>query len=349
MSGRLYTLLKSIINEIKDHTHKYLIATGDGNKKVTIGSSNTSCVHFMSNNSVPFYFNTNIIADGTVYPYTNNSFDLGTSSARWRNIYASTSLYTGNGSGVWGRNTSGTNIALISATTSDNIAIGTDQAQSIGDTNIYAGDYICFATNRRGSYKSGVLQIFREQSSSTRTIFRPKTNGGAYLGTASYRWNTAFFSNAITNSDLKEKNVLEDFDFKAEDFILNLKPIAFQRKKINSNTGNRIHLGFGAQDINDTIKKLKIGDLSIVQASIIDGDEEKPYYGEDIDDEKLSWGINYNELIAPIVLVIQKQQEKINMLEKQIKDLADSLAGGGIVFNNLLTHIFIARKAVIGV
>ena len=73
------------------------------------------------------------------------------------------------------------------------------------------------------------------------------------------------------------------------------------------------------------------------------------YYGEDIDDEKLSWGINYNELIAPIVLVIQKQQEKINMLEKQIKDLADSLAGGGIVFNNLLTHIFTARKAVIGV
>lgn len=97
-------------------------------------------------------------------------------------------------------------------------------------------------------------------------------------------------------------------------------------------------MGFGAQDVAKVIDDLGIGDMSIVQASVIEEKEveienesgeketvtervEKPYNGEAIDDEKLSWGLNYNELIAPIVLLLQEQNKKIKELNERIKEL----------------------------
>ena len=78
--------------------------------------------------------------------------------------------------------------------------------------------------------------------------------------------------------------------------------------------------------------------LSIVQASVVEEEPvehendngeveivtervEKPYDGSSIDDEKLSWGLNYNELIAPMVLMIQKQDKRIKELEERINEM----------------------------
>jgi hypothetical protein len=97
-------------------------------------------------------------------------------------------------------------------------------------------------------------------------------------------------------------------------------------------------MGFGAQNVSHLIKELGIGDMSVVQASIVkqeevtetdaDGNEvtktqnvEYPYHGEEINDEKLSWGLNYNEFIAPMVLMIQNQQKRIEEQEKRIDKL----------------------------
>ena len=52
-----------------------------------------------------------------------------------------------------------------------------------------------------------------------------------------------------------------------------------------------------------------------------DDGTETPYYGEEIDDSKLSWGINYNELIAPIVKLLQEQQMEIDSLKSEIEHL----------------------------
>ena len=170
--------------------------------------------------------------------------------------------------------------------------------------------------------KSGIsIQYLKELSGSYRTIWRPSLNGGAYLGTTSYRWNTGFFTNSITQSDLKEKRVLEDFDMKAIRFVMGLKPIAYNRIG-DGDTGKRVHLGFGAQTVNQLIKDLNIGDLALAQASIVNEDgTESPYHGEDIDDSKLSWGLNYEELIAPMVATIQSQQKEMDDLKKQVQEL----------------------------
>lgn len=175
-----------------------------------------------------------------------------------------------NGLAFRGNNTSGISKALVSLTSSNNVSVGSSEVSlASGDTNIYAGNTINFYTNRLSSnYKSHDLEYRREQSGSYRTVLRPVTNGSIYLGTDSLRYNTAFFSNSITASDLKEKQVIENFDFKVKDFIMGLKPIAYHRTD-EGDTGIRIHFGFGAQTVYDHIQKIEIGDLSLVRATII--------------------------------------------------------------------------------
>lgn len=160
------------------------------------------------------------------------------------------------------------------------------------------------------------IQAYKEATNNKRTIFRSATNGGAYLGSASYCWNTAFFTNEITQSDRKVKDniMLLDAD-KAKDFIMALKPSSYTLK--NSDSDNpRLHLGLIAQEVAEAAKYTDMGDLSLYQAAVIsdkkDGDEAQ--YNEDIPDEKLAWGLNYNELIAPLIRVVQAQQKQIDLL-----------------------------------
>ncbi len=43
--------------------------------------------------------------------------------------------------------------------------------------------------------------------------------------------------------------------------------------------------------------------------------------GEDVNDEELTWGLSYTELIAPTIKVVQDQQRKIDKLERRIEQL----------------------------
>lgn len=287
---------------------------------------------------VPFYFNNNVIFRGTVNPNANNTYDIGTKTDRWKYVYAK-GLSAANGDGFWCADPSGKDTLVMGVSAANNLWIG--DAKNLNYTNIYASTSLTFRANVSSTDKKAtIIRIFREQDSDARTILRPDTNGGAYLGTLSYRWNTAFFTNAITASDLKEKDVIEDFDFKVEDFILGLKPIAYRRKG-EGDGGKRIHLGFGAQDVAKTIDDLEMGNLSMVQASVTqeepvehenDNGEvetviervEKPYDGGSVDDSQLSWGLNYNELIAPMVLMIQKQDKEIKELKERIAKLENT-------------------------
>lgn len=263
-----------------------------------------------------------------LYFYRNGSTTI-TDSIGVRNDYFSFSkavsvngvIRTANNSAFGTYNSKGTAGNLIYCSSDDRVIIGTSATGVYGNTDIYAGDFMKFHANSNSdSYKATALEFFREQSDNHRTILRPATNSGAYLGTTTYRFNTAFFTNAITASDLKEKDVIEDFDFKVKDFIMGLEPIAYRRKG-KGDTGERIHIGLGAQTLASHIKDLNLGDLSMVQASIIDGNNEKSYHGEDIDDELLSWGINYTELTPYLILMLKEQQKKIDFLEEEIKEI----------------------------
>lgn len=150
--------------------------------------------------------------------------------------------------------------------------------------------------------------------------FRPGSDGSANLGTSNCRWATVYStSGSVSTSDLKQKDVINDYDFKARDFIMGLKPIAY-RLNAKGASGKRIHMGFGAQPVYKLINNLELGDLSLVEAWKIreDSDIEEPYYGEKMDDKYLRWGMKYEELLAPLVALVQEQQIKIEKLEKII-------------------------------
>ena len=140
--------------------------------------------------------------------------------------------------------------------------------------------------------------------------------------------NASYFRGQATSvSDLKKKKVITDYDWKIDEFINGLKPIAFRRIHEDGTLGDRIRMGFGAQDIRDLTKLLYKEELSLYQAKLIDNTKEgteresSDYHGEEIDDKNLSWSLTYEELIAPMVLEIQRLMDRVDKLELEIKAL----------------------------
>lgn len=160
--------------------------------------------------------------------------------------------------------------------------------------------------------------LFKESSSNARTIFRPDTNGGAYLGSGSYKWHSIYCTDgAFNGSDRKLKENIADLDAERNKaFVLSLRPVSY---KLKTGEGKRTHNGFIAQEVRDAAETT-VGDIAAYQASVIDGDEEK-YFDPTVPDEKLLWQLNYSELIAPIVKLVQSQQQEIEQLKKEVEKL----------------------------
>lgn len=64
-----------------------LAITNFGNT-ITIGSSNANWAHFTS--TQPFYFNTTMSVDGNVLPYSTQTYNLGSSTGRWKAVFIGT-------------------------------------------------------------------------------------------------------------------------------------------------------------------------------------------------------------------------------------------------------------------
>ena len=159
-------------------------------------------------------------------------------------------------------------------------------------------------------------------------VLSPEGDAIMKLGTTNHAWQSVYckgvvYSGAFTQvSDKKAKThiaYLKD-ENKLDEFYMNLKPVEYKWK----DNGHRTHLGFYAQDIAENAKNT-IGDLSMYQARQIEVDEkgrdiEKPYRAG-IEDKDLKWTLSYDELIAPTVAIVQKQQKEIEQLKQQIENL----------------------------
>lgn len=156
--------------------------------------------------------------------------------------------------------------------------------------------------------RMGTHTIPRDTSTSTST--------GFYLGLKDYRWRQLYcWSAPNTGSDGKRKDVLGDIDF-AKELIMGLEPVEFQWKDSDH---IRSHMGFIAQDAAKVGKALG-KNLSFYEANYID-ESKGDYHGEEVDDKELSWGMMYEELIAPLVKVVQQQQKEIDQLKIELKHI----------------------------
>lgn len=168
-----------------------------------------------------------------------------------------------------------------------------------------------------GNSTYGIINYntFVSTSNVNKSSFTPASSGKSNLGSESNRWDYIYTSHNVNTSDRKEKDNIIPIT-KAKEFILSLEPVNYYFKDGNH---LRKHMGFIAQDVAEVCKKLQL-DLSVVSAGYKDI-EGKGYYGEKVNDELLSWGLEYKEFIAPMVAVIQEQHKEIEQLKKEVTEL----------------------------
>lgn len=143
----------------------------------------------------------------------------------------------------------------------------------------------------------------------------PSTNNAYSLGDASYCWHSLQVEEIngqpyeYSGSDRRLKNDIKLLSQDlSEKFIYGLTPTSY---KFNKSKTPRLRFGFIAQEVERLLKSLGFtsADIAIVNKrhpELLDDDETNLY------------SLNYLNLIAPMVKVIQSQNERIKLLEEVI-------------------------------
>lgn len=149
--------------------------------------------------------------------------------------------------------------------------------------------------------------------------FSPEVTKAFSMGTSSLRWNNGYFNTVynsagvITSSDARLKKDIQPIN-QAKDFILGLE--AVQYSYINGDSG-RTHYGFKAQQVKETMETVGIEDCGVyVELPLVEGkDRTCCNYDE------LELGVRYEELIPPLIDLVQNQQKEIEELKELTKSL----------------------------
>jgi hypothetical protein len=152
---------------------------------------------------------------------------------------------------------------------------------------------------------------------------RPITDNAAQLGDALHSFEFGYFTNLVhsscscTASDQKVKNTIE-YDISKYDKVFDtLRPASY---KYNNGTSDRTHLGFIAQDIQESISQAELADKDCAIV-VIDGDGFDKTLGKVVDEEKTSYYVRYGELHALEVRQIQLLKQEVKELKAEIEEL----------------------------
>ena len=263
--------------------------------------SDTSNLYIQADGYIGFYVGTTSIAPtGRMYLQYDHLDVYGY-------IHANNGFRTNNAQYYYGKNTSGTDRVLC----------------GINSSNEYFYGFGSYTGNEGTVYFDGNAVYIRSKTgiAVTGTSFRPSSANAVPCGSTSYYW-TRFYANTAewVKSDRKAKDVLGSLDF-SKDLIMGLNPVQFMLKDSDH---RRIHMGFIAQEADAVAKKLD-KNLSFIIADYID-EEKGEYLGEEVDDEELTWGLSYTELIAPTIKVVQDQQKELDMLKAEVEELRRKLS-----------------------
>lgn len=205
-------------------------------------------------------------------------------------------------------------------------------------------------------YGNGILQlggdsrnefgvVLRGNGTDEANAFRPSVNSGTaghlYLGTADKKWRAVFAQNGtIQTSDRNAKHDITDLDpEKITAFIMGLKPSSYV---FNDADSGRTHWGLISQDIEELFPQL--GMTSMDFAGFIKSPKTEDYYEdvpETVTDEETGeektvtrkelktrtvegeyiYSLRYDEFIAPLICMVQRQQKQIQDLERRLSAL----------------------------
>lgn len=126
-----------------------------------------------------------------------------------------------------------------------------------------------------------------------------------------------------TGSDKRIKDHITDLPEELEAAYLNLHPVKFRYKPgLKSSDSRQYHYGFISQELEKALLDVGIRerDTSLYEYLPVDTDEHVDLYVDD----KLHH-VNYRELHAMHVQMIQKQQKEIEELKRENKDLSEQM------------------------
>ena len=122
------------------------------------------------------------------------------------------------------------------------------------------------------------------------------------IGSALRRWEEVYAKNpTINTSDPKHKKYVRDCDLGLK-FIQSLRPVSFQWRV--ENQGAR-HYGFLGDEVITALKG-------------------RPFAG--VIDSEGGIGMRYTELVAPLVKAVQEQQDQIEALKKEMREMRRTIA-----------------------
>ena len=250
-----------------------------------------------------------IDGSGHLYPGINNYYDFGAVNNIVRDIYCSTvflgqsTRYLSNVNGDYGSvQINGGGAGGYEGFSIDGRVVfmhsGGSDAGIYNDVN---NEWMLYTGLNSTSilYFNGAQRVRTEDyGCRIAGTIRPNSTNGGDCGASDARWGTVYASNgSINTSDRNEKNTIIDSDL-GLNFINKLKAVSY--KWNDEEIGEKTHYGLVAQDIEETIKEIG---KDVDNIGMID----KP--------EKGAMGLNYNELIAPLVKAIQELSAKVAALE----------------------------------
>lgn len=205
--------------------------------------------------------------------------------------------------------------AVTTETTSSNDKIGIDCLLGAYNDQSYNATSIRFGLSSfSGSYN------YAYEFNTNALI--PYSGQTISLGLANLPFDTAYLRTAATvTSDRREKSGISALGSEAVEFVKALRPVQFTVKNgrqavtkadddgnpinIEVTPGTRRHWGLIAQEVKEALSTAGYEDAAVWCLA----DKDNP-------DSKQS--LRYEELIAPMIKVIQNQQERIEALERKV-------------------------------
>lgn len=200
-----------------------------------------------------------------------------------------------------------------------------------GGNSNYGGGFLEIATSDEGE-EAIIARQFTKGSASN-----PNASLSAHFNTVKRTaWilntsgNTVFPGSCTatshpTSSDLKKKDVHGVLSIdQAKAIIMGLKAVDYNFKGSDRNS-----MGFIAQDAYEVMKEAGISNSAFYKADIVPDNPEDPenvvirdnLTDEEIeatDDKEITWSLDYLQLIAPLVTIIQDQERRIIELENKL-------------------------------
>lgn len=144
------------------------------------------------------------------------------------------------------------------------------------------------------------------------------------LGSPAYKWEQIYcVSSAISTSDRAEKKDIETLDGeRMERFIDALDAVSY--KFIDGNSG-RTHTGMVAQQVEEAMAAADLTDMDF--AGFIKSPKYNKVEKEDGTTESVlvegeyTYGLRYEEFIAPIISVVQRQRKEMDDLKERLAKL----------------------------